>query len=376
MNTDWILKYIDGLMAQSSATHPVWNKEVMLSGKENRWNYIDGCMIASVLELYKITKEPKYLEFADRFIGDFVQEDGTLRAYEVEEYNLDNVNPGKNLIALFELTGKEKYRKAADQIYRQVKTSPRTKSGNFWHKKIYPNQVWLDGLYMAQPFYMAYEMKFNRMENYLDIFRQFMHVRKVMRDERTGLYYHGWDESREMFWSDPVTGLSQNFWLRAMGWMVAGIIDTMDALGVRLYNEYRELGDMLKEAIDALLQFQDESGMFYQLIAKKDLPGNYLETSGTALIAYAILKAVRLEVLPERYKAYAVKAFNGILQRYAREENGELALGGICLVAGLGGQDRRDGSEAYYLSEPVVENEAKGIAPFLMAYVELLHDSE
>ena len=194
-----------------------------------------------------------------------------------------------------------------------------------------------------------------------------------MRDEETGLYYHGYDESREMYWADKETGCSPNFWLRATGWFMASLVDTAEAMGEQLYNEYRTLQDMLKELADSLLKYMDkESHMFYQVIDKKDAQGNYLETSGSALIAYALLKGVRLGYLPKRYADIAEEIFYGITDRYlSKNEDGTPKLGGICLVAGLGGEQHRDGSLEYYFSEPVVENDAKGTAPLLLAYTEL-----
>ena len=298
-------------------------------------------MILALLEIYNATGEKKYYEFADAFIDHRVQEDGTITKYSVEEYNIDNVNAGKTLFALYALNGKEKYRKAIDLIYSQVETQPRTEEGNFWHKKIYPNQVWLDGMYMGQPFYMEYETKFDDKKHYDDIFHQFANVVKYMRDPKTGLYYHGYDASKKAFWCNKETGLSQNFWLRAL--------------------------------IDSMLKFQDESGMWYQLPALGGQEPNYLETSGSAIMAYSLLKGVRLGFLPESYRAYGLKAFQGICDRYLKEKDGHLSLGGICLVAGLGPEDnrRRDGSFEYYMSEPIVEDDAKGVGPLLLAYTEM-----
>ena len=208
--------------------------------------------------------------------------------------------------------------------------------------------------------------------------KKFKNVEKYMKDEKTGLYYHGYDESREMYWADPKTGCSPNFWLRSLGWFSLALTETAMACDEALYYEKRYLIGLLEKLVDALIPFQDESGMFYQVPDKPDDERNYLETSGTALIAYAILKAVRLGFISPRYAAVGEKAFDGICESYlSKNEDGTLKLGGICLVAGLGGAQHRDGSLEYYFSEPVVENEAKGVAPFLLAYTEILRkDSE
>lgn len=370
-----IEQYIDELIERSTLDVPVWNIEKVKSGKKSSgWNYIDGCMILALLETYNTTGEKKYLEFADAFIDHRVAEDGTISGYSVEEYNIDNVNAGKTLFQLYDITGKEKYKKAIDLIYSQVQTQPRTEEGNFWHKKIYPNQVWLDGLYMGQPFYMEYETKFNNKKNYPDIFRQFANVVKHMRNEETGLYYHGYDASKEVFWCDKETGLSKNYWLRALGWYSMALLDTLSKTEPEGYEkEYEELKKVFRDYIDSVLKYQDESGMWYQLPALAGKEPNYLETSGSSIFAFAILRGVRLGFLPESYRQYGEKAFQGVCDKYLKVENGELHLGGICLVAGLGPADnlKRDGSFEYYMSEPIVKDDAKGVGPFLLAYTEL-----
>ncbi len=369
---DQIQKYLDQLIEKSSPISPAWNMEKILSGEQNKWNYIDGCMMKAILDMYFITEDKKYLEFVDQFIDYFVMDDGQIKTYEKTTYNLDNINEAKVLYPLYELTGKEKYRKAIETIYAQLQEQPRTQEGNFWHKQIYPNQIWLDGLYMAQPFYMSYETKYNGFKNYKDIVGQFKVVEAMMKDSKSGLYYHAYDSSREMFWCDKTTGLSKNFWGRAMGWYVMAILDTVEAMDEQIFEDYKYLIDLFKEVIDALLKVQSDSGMFYQVLDRADVEGNYLETSASAIIAYAIFKGVNMGVLPNRYATYGYKTYEDICRRYLKEENGQLSLGGTCLVAGLGGKERRDGTIEYYLSEPVVESEAKGVAPFLMCYTEIL----
>lgn len=368
-------RYINELLDKSTPQAPVWNIEKIRSGKPSKWNYIDGCMIKAILELYNITNEEKYLKFADEFIDYFVREDGSIDSYDPQEYNIDNVNAGKTLFDLYKLTGKEKYRKAIDTIYSQVKNQPRTKEGNFWHKKIYPNQVWLDGLYMGQPFYMQYEIEYNNCENCMDSFNQFLNVYKIMKDPETGLYYHGYDSSKEVFWANKETGLSKNFWLRALGWYAMALIDTIDIMPESMAEQKSKLEEIYKEYILSLLKFQDESGMWYQVVDKCDKKGNYLEASGSAILAYAIMKSVRLGILDDSYYVYGEKAFNGICDKYISEKDGELQMNGICLVAGLGPADnlRRDGTFEYYISEPVVQNDAKGVAPLVLAYIETMY---
>lgn len=372
INMKEIENYINYLMINSTPERPIWNVEQLVSGKVIEWNYIDGCMIKAILEMYAITKEKKYLTFADAYIDPRVKEDGTISGYDVDELNIDNINAGKTLFELYDLTGKEKYKRAIELIYSQVEKMPRTKNGNFWHKNIYPNQVWLDGLYMCQPFYMEYETRFNNKKKYDDIYQQFFEVEKQMKDPRTGLYYHAYDASKKMFWCDVVTGLSQNFWLRAIGWYSMALLDTLEKAEDKKSESYQQLEMIFCHLIDSMLKYQDPSGMWYQVVNYGKMEKNYLETSGSAIMAYAILKGVRMGILTEDYMKLGEQAFYGICDKYLQKHGDELSLGGICLVAGLGGEENRSGTYEYYMSEPIVKNDAKGVGPFLLAYTELM----
>ncbi len=365
--------YIEKLMT-SKPELPLWNIEAIKQGKKPGWNYIDGCMMTSLLELYKTTNDIKYLNFVKSFVDYYVHEDGTILGYDKEKYSTDDVSETRVLFDLYEYTNEEKYLKAINLVYEQIKTHPRTKEGNFWHKKIYPNQVWLDGLYMMQPFYTRYETKFNKMQNYNDIISQYKNVYNIMRNKETGLYYHGYDSSKTMFWADKETGLSKNYWLRSIGWFTVSLIDVYEYMNEQMYDEYHTIKEIFKEIVDSILKYQDkESKMFYQVPNYPGKEDNYLETSGSSMIAYAILKGVRLKALPERYLNIGLDIFNGICNKYLTTKNGDLNLGGICLVAGLGPENnlRRDGTYEYYMQEPVVENDAKGVGPFVMAYTEV-----
>ena len=368
-----IERFIEKLIKESTPERPIWNIESLKSGKTAHWNYIDGCMITSLIELYKVRKDQKFIEFSKHFIDYFIEPNGTIKGYQIDNFNVDDICEGRVLFDLYHLSGDEKYRKAIDFIYEHVKKQPRTQSGNFWHKKIYPNQVWLDGLFMAQPFYTRYETIFNQHQNYDDIISQFEHVRLLMFDKQKQLYVHGYDSTKSIFWADPVTGKSKNFWLRAMGWYVVAIIDVMSYMEDPRVNTFFK--PLFKEIIDGLLQYQDPiTQMFYQVVDMPKEPGNYVETSGSALISYAILKGYRLGVLDQTYQEKGLAIFHGIVKMYLTEKDGDLNLGGICLVAGLGPENntRRDGSYAYYISEPIVENDAKGVGPLIMAYTEFI----
>ena len=364
-------QYVLRLIQESTPERTIWNVEKLRSGKPTNWNYIDGCMLTALLELSSITGEKRYADFVEIFVDAFVNEDGSIRTYSEEGHALDDINEGRVLFPLYFQTGKEKYKLAAEFLHKSLSHQPRTHEGSYWHKQIYPNQVWLDGLYMAQPYAALYE-KFFGSGDYSDIVHQIDTVHLHMRDAKTGLYYHGYDASRTAFWCDKDTGLSQNFWLRAIGWFSVALADLIDILPSG--EERNRICGVFSELMEDVSKFSDpESGMYYQLVDKKDLEGNYLESSGSSMIAYAMLKGSRLGVLDKRFAELGRKTFDGIIDRCMSFENGELNLGSICLVAGLGPENnpRRDGSTAYYLSEPIVRNDAKGVAPFLLCYTEV-----
>ncbi|MBQ3670058.1 MAG: glycoside hydrolase family 88 protein [Treponema sp.] len=379
MDTKVIDQYIDELMTKSTAEIPVWNIEKARTGEKSGWDYIDGCMVMALLEMYDTSKDEKFLKFSDYYEDYRVSDDGSIDGYDKDEWNIDNINGGKNLLTLYTITKKEKYKKALENLYDQVIRQPRTKEGNFWHKLIYPNQVWLDGLYMGQPFYMEYEVMFNNSKNIDDIYHQFFNVEKIMKDVTTGLYYHCYDSSKSMFWANPDTGLSKHFWLRSLGWFSMAMLDTLNKASDRGSENWNHLRDMFINLQDSMLRFQDKSGMWYQVPNfpdRVDAKGrkNYLETSGSAIFAYSLLKGVRTGILADaRYKEAGLKAFNGICDTYLNTDSGRLSLGGICLVAGLGPEKnkRRDGTFEYYMDEPIVQDDAKGVGPFILAYNEV-----
>ena len=362
--------YVLRLIAESSPERTVWNVEKIRQGAPASWNYIDGCMMTALLSLWEITGEQRYFDFVESFISAFVSEEGTIRTFDAGKHTLDDINEGRVLFDLYKTTGKEKYRRAADTLRAALDDQPRTEEGSWWHKDIYPNQVWLDGIYMAQPFSALYEKHFGK-GDYSDVLKQVETVRKHMRDPETGLYYHGYDASRKAFWADPETGLSQSFWLRAIGWFAVALADLCEILPT-------EDADPLKEVFARLMEdlvpFADpDSGMFYQVVNRGDAEGNYLETSGSSMVAYAMLKGARLGILKAPFRDLGMKTFHGIVRKNLSFTGEQLNLNSICLVAGLGPENnrRRDGTLAYYLSEPVVQNAAKGVAPLLLAYTEV-----
>lgn len=362
--------YIQQLVHQSTPQRTVWNIEKLRAGKSTNWNYIDGCMMTALLSMAQITGQEEYFRFVEGFIDAFVLDCGTIRTYDLEKYNLDDINEGRVLLPLYRATGKEKYRLAAQRLKHHLDTQPRTPEGNFWHKAIYPNQVWLDGIYMAQVFYALYQQEFGG-GDYSDILNQIKTVRRAMFSPEKRLYYHGYDASRTAFWADPITGCSKSFWLRSIGWFSVALADLLEIVAG---TAREELAAIFTELMEGLSAYADpETGMYYQVPDQGGREGNYLETSGSSMVAYAMLKGARLGILPKEYAAKGQKTFSGIGKTYLSFTDEGLNLGGICLVAGLGPESnrRRDGTYQYYISEPVVENDAKGVAPFILCYTEI-----
>ncbi|WP_248928207.1 glycoside hydrolase family 88/105 protein [Paenibacillus hamazuiensis] len=340
-----------------------------------RWHYIEACILKSYLDSCGQTASETDYKFVKQFIDRLYDADGSIPEIDVSYYSIDQIRMASILFELYQKENDPKYKRVLDLIFNQLKTYPRTKSGSFWHKENYPNQIWLDGLYMGQPFYIQYIKEFEDGKDYSDTLNQFANVRKFVYDEEKRLYAHAYDESREIFWCDKTTGRSPNVWGRAVGWFVMALVDVLELLEGEPADT-AQLKRLLKETIDDMLPHQHESGMWYQVVDKGDHPENYLESSGTLMIAYAALKAVRLGYLAQEYAAIGKKAFDGTLQKYLREQDGEVLLGGICKSAGLGKHPDtgviRDGSFDYYIhGEAVVDNNGHGVAPLLMAFNEI-----
>ena len=345
-------------------------------GKSDRdlWNYEDGCVLIGLDALFQALGDEKYFDALRMFIDRYIDERGNIRLYNKEDYNIDFIPSGRVLFLLYKRTGLAKYRNALEHLMDQIRHQPRTEAGSFWHKKIYPYQVWLDGLYMGLPFYAMYETQFGDPSHLADIVQQFVNARNTLYDEEKHLYYHAYAEKRDIFWCDPVTGLSPNFWTRSIGWHLMAFADVYELLES---DEQRgTILDLWKEAMAGMLACRDKkTGLFYQLPALPDEPGNYLETSGSLMVAYSLMKGARLGVWEdESYARIGEEILMGIEAHMFRLENGTLHLGGMCKGAGLGpaGNMRRNGSVAYYLSEEVVEDEQKGVGVLMMAYAEYL----
>ena len=337
-----------------------------------KWTYDHGLVLKGIEQVWRNTNDKQYFEFIQRSMDHFVADDGSIRTYSLDDYNIDNILPGRNLLFLYKVTGNEKYRKAAATLREQLKTHPRTSEGGFWHKKIYPSQMWLDGLYMGEPFYAEFAATFHDDAAFDDIAKQFILMERHARDDKTGLLYHGWDESRKQRWSSPETGRSPNFWGRAMGWYAMALVDTLDNFP-RGHPQRAELVAILNRVAQAVAKYQDSrSGLWYQVLDKAGEKGNYLESSAACMFVYALAKATRNGYLPASYQKVAQKGYRGILKEFVKTDaNGQVNLEGTVSVAGLGGNPYRDGSYEYYLSEKVVTNDPKGVGALLLAATEM-----
>ncbi|PWT93763.1 MAG: glucuronyl hydrolase [Blastocatellia bacterium] len=346
------------------------------TGAPAKWAYEYGLVLKGLESVWLNTGDGRYFSFIQHGLDQFVNADGTIRTYSLDDYNLDNILTGRALLLVYKVTGQEKYRKAADLLREQLKTHPRTSEGGFWHKKIYPSQMWLDGLYMAEPFYAEYASTFHDAAAFDDIAKQFELMERHSRDEKTGLLYHGWDESKKQRWADPATGHSPNFWDRAMGWYAMALVDTLDYFP-KHHPKRAELISILNHLAVAVAKYQDpKTGLWYQVVDKGSEKGNYLESSGSCMFVYALAKGARMGYLPIDSLTVAQRGYKGIIQTFLKnDENGLVSLGGTVSVAGLGGTPYRDGSYEYYLSEKVVSNDPKGIGALLLASSEMETDA-
>ena len=347
-----------------------------LDGQEGKlkWNYTTGLELKAILDVYCQSErsEESFFSYVDAWYDAIIDSTGTIYKYKKGNYSQDHICPGRTLFALYDMTGKEKYRAVMDTLYSQLQSQPRTPEGGFWHKQIYPDQMWLDGLYMAQPFYAEYTVRFvaDSLElerNFGDIVHQFATVYNHTLDPSTGLLRHAWDSSHSIFWCDPETGQSDHAWGRAMGWYCMALVDVIEILQDGSYKDV--LIGILNNLYQALPLFADKTtGMWFQVLDQPYREGNYLEATCSAMFTYAWLKGCRLGVLGNREGA--VQAYESLLKTFVTEEDGLVTLNWCCEVAGLGGKENRRGDYEYYISERVRANDPKGIGPLIWAALE------
>lgn len=338
----------------------------------NKWGYVSGMALMALDRLTDHTGDAKYREAMRRHMDRFVQEDGSILTYALDDYNLDHINQGKNLFSLWRRTGEEKYAKAARQLAAQLAGQPRTSEGGFWHKKIYPFQMWLDGVYMSSPFLAEYARTFGEPRWFDDVANQILLIERRTRNPDNGLLHHAWDESREQRWCHRDTGRSLHVWGRAMGWYAMAVVDALEHFPTdhpqrgQVMGVFHRMAHAIRRAQDA------DSGLWYQVMDQNGREGNYLEASASCMLAYALAKGIRLNYVAELPSSVVHRAFEGILQRFVTEDERGVHLHWICHGAGLGGNGTyRDGSYAYYLSEAVVSDALMGVAPFLLASMEI-----
>ncbi|HET9912238.1 MAG TPA: glycoside hydrolase family 88 protein [Anaerolineales bacterium] len=339
---------------------------------EALWHYEHGLQVMAIQKSAEATGEARYMGFVLDWINRFVQADGSIRTYRMDEYNLDQINAGKLLFGALDRTGDKRYRKALHLLREQLETQPRTKSNGFWHKKIYPYQMWLDGIYMAGPFLAEYARRFNEPESFDDVVHQILLIEEHTRDEKTGLLYHGWDESKQQRWCDSATGHSPHFWGRAVGWYMMALVDVLDHLPLEQARR-QDVIAILARTARALVRVQDEAtGLWYQILDLPERAGNYLEASASTMFVYAFAKGVRKGYLPPDFLFSARRGYQGLLQNLIRiDAQGLLTLEKVCGVGGLGGEPYRDGSFEYYISEKTIPNDPKGVGPFILAALEI-----
>jgi unsaturated rhamnogalacturonyl hydrolase len=357
----------------ATAMAKLWKEPIGAdTAKPTKWTYDQGVVLLGIERLWIQTANPVYFSYMQKSMDYFVSENGDIKFYKAEDYNIDNILCGRILLTLYNVTGQVKYYKAASLLRGQLKGQPRTKEGGFWHKKVYPYQMWLDGLYMGQPFYTAYAKQFNEPEAFDDIANQFIWMEAHARDAKTGLLYHGWDESKEQKWANHVTGCSPHFWGRAMGWYEMALVDVLENFPAT-HPKRADLIAILKRLVDAIKKVQDPAtGLWYDILNLPNEKGNYLEASASAMFVCATAKAVRLGFLPASYLAVSKKGYDGILKRFIKtDEKGYTNLEGTVSVSGLGGKPYRDGSFAYYMSEKVIVNDPKGVGAFIQAANEM-----
>ncbi|MGA7349792.1 MAG: glycoside hydrolase family 88 protein [Acidobacteriaceae bacterium] len=342
------------------------------AGAPWHWNYELGTLLEGMDAVWYGSAKGEYFRYVKKSVDQFVGTDGSISTYDATENTLDNILLGRQLLLLYGVTQDKRYYKAATALRQQLSHQPKNASGGFWHKKIYPNQMWLDGLYMAEPFYAEYAAEFQEPQDFAEITRQFVLIDQHARDAKTGLLYHGWDETKQQPWANPETGDSPSFWARGMGWYLMALVDTLP-----WYSEHdpgrAELLAILERTAAAVVRYQDgESGLWYQVLDKPGAKGNYFESSASCMFTYALAKGVRLGYLPRTYEQNAERGWHGIQTHFVQTAaDGSVTLTGTVKVAGLGGAEHRDGSYAYYTSTPVVSNDPKGVGTFLLAASEM-----
>jgi unsaturated rhamnogalacturonyl hydrolase len=344
--------------------------------KPGEWAYEEGVLLDGMAAQWHATAASEDFKYIKDSVDKYITEDGTIKGYKVDAHSLDDVEMARVLLLVYQATQEQKYSKAAKFVHDQLAAQPRTASGGYWHKQIYPNQMWMDGAYMAEPFRAAYAAMFYEPGDFDDIAKQLLLMDAKMRDPKTGLLRHGWDESKQMKWADTTTGLSPEVWARAMGWYAMALVDVLDWMPAN-HPQRTALVEALNRTATAVVTYQDKkTGLWWQVMDKGGRPGNYTEASASSMFVYALAKGVRLGYLPQGYEAHARRGWEGIQKAFVSTgPDGLMVLNGTVKVGGLGGTPYRSGTFDYYVGEKTIANDAKGVGAFLLAGSEMAQAS-
>ncbi|MEO6733615.1 MAG: glycoside hydrolase family 88 protein [Ferruginibacter sp.] len=364
-------QYKDSMVVKKYAIH-LEQDNLPQGNRPANWNYEIGVVLIGFERLATMTSDKTYSDYTKHIVDHFIKPDGGIHTYMMEEYNSDNIPPGRQLLHLYKIYKDEKYKVAAQTLRNQISWQPRNKTGGFWHKLKYPTQMWLDGLYMIEPFYAEFAVVNKQPEDFNDIVNQFVWMEKYSRDAKTGLLYHGWDESKLQRWANKKTGLSPEFWSRSMGWYMMALVDVLDFIP-KTHPRRNELINILNRLSTALVKFQDaKSGVWWQVTDKAFKEKNYLESSATAMFVFSLAKAVRLKYIPATFNAPLQKGYNGMIKEFVKEDgNGKYHYIQAVAGAGLGGIPYREGTYDYYVNEPKRDDDLKAIGPFMQACIEM-----
>jgi unsaturated rhamnogalacturonyl hydrolase len=359
----WSVRMANSVLAKSDSL-------IYYVDRNPKWAYDVAFLGMAIDRLGNI--DPKYSKYMEDWVNHFVKADGSVTDYRMKEYNLDRIYPGRNVITLYKRNPAPKYKIAIDNFIEQLKSQPKTNSGGYWHKNIYPWQMWLDGIYMASTFMAQYAKEFNAPAWYDVATAQTKMIYEKTLDPQSGLLMHAWDESRTQKWCDPETGKSRYPWSRAMGWYILAIGDILEYLPEN-HPDRAALITILQKTCDALLKVRDpETGLWFQVLNQGGREGNYIEGSGSAMYTYAFARGARKGYLDKKYSAIANSAFDAIIKELITVDGkGLITMHNICGGCGLGGNPYRDGSYEYYVNEKRIDNDTKGIAPFILSAVEL-----
>jgi unsaturated rhamnogalacturonyl hydrolase len=357
-----------------TAMEKLFQDTTLLKGaKGPKWTYDMGVVLEGAAAVWRNTGDGKYFKYIQSSMDAYLDKEGNITTYKPDDFNIDNIKNGRALLLLYKVTGQQKYLLATTKLYDQLQKQPRTQEGGFWHKKIYPNQMWLDGLYMGEPFYAECAKLMKKDAAFDDIAKQFILMEKNARDAKTGLLYHGYDESRAEQWADKKTGRSANFWGRAMGWYIMALVDVLDNFPAN-HPQQKELIAILNRTATAAVKYQDEkSGVWFDILDMPARKGNYLESSASSMFVYGLAKGVRKGWLAPSFMAAANKGYAGLKKEFVEQAGAErINLTKTVSVSGLGGKPKyRDGSFDYYISEKVITNDPKGVGAFICAASEM-----